>query len=154
MSVNNRAALAWAAVLLVSLVDPRYRSPRTAKSYHQHFEFFLLKSSTTLLHECSHGRYAGVPLDEIKKLLDIIPHRGSQLDPFGAKSSGAPALQRSNSCSEHFGSLFRGDKFFHNGCPCCSAGNLGVRWLPELLRALTISPRVRGIAGYCGVLRH
>jgi hypothetical protein len=52
------------------------------KSYCHQSEFFLLKSSTTLLHERSHGRYAGVPLDEVKKLLDIIPHRRSELDPF------------------------------------------------------------------------
>jgi hypothetical protein len=72
---------------LLSLVDPRNRWPRTAKSYHQQCEFFLLKSCTTVLHERSHGRYAGVPLDEVKKLLDIIPHRRPELDPFRANSA-------------------------------------------------------------------
>src|SRR6476620_818599 len=96
-----------------SLVDPRKRVPRTVKSYHQQREFSLLKSSTTLLHERSHGRYAGVPLDEVKKLLDSIPHRRPELDPFLTQPARAPAFQRSNSCSKNFGSLFRRDKLWH-----------------------------------------
>jgi predicted kinase len=82
-----RAAFAAALVLVFSFVDPRKRLPQIVKSYHQQLEFFLLKSSTTLLHERSHGRYAGVPLDEVKKLLDIIPYRGAQLDPFGTRAA-------------------------------------------------------------------
>jgi len=57
--------------LVSSFVDPRKRFPPTVKSYHQQFEFFLLKSSTTLLHERSHGRYAGVPLDEVKRRVSL-----------------------------------------------------------------------------------
>jgi hypothetical protein len=87
-----RAATAAALVLVVSLVDPRKRLSRTVKSYCQQPEFFLLKSATAILHERSHGRYAGVPLDEVKKLLDIIPHRCPELDPFRAQPARAPAF--------------------------------------------------------------
>ncbi len=45
-------------VMFISLVDPRYLLSRTVKSCCQQREFFLLKSSTTILHERSHGRYA------------------------------------------------------------------------------------------------
>src|SRR6267143_6675343 len=93
-AAKSIAAFPKAASLRVSFVDPRKRSPRTVKSYHQYGWSCLLKRFTLGLHERSHGRCPRVSANVFPQMVLMVPHSAFLFHVIWSFTFTSPALQR------------------------------------------------------------